>query len=751
MATIKTTIALHDGMTSALQSMNRAMNIVLNSFESMQRVSSRAIDTKSIQTARTELARAATSFNNIEREINENTAAQNRFNNSVRNGSSSAHNLWSKIKNIAIAYAGIRAVSGVIQTADQLTMTTARLNMMNDGLQTTAQLEKKIYQAAMRSRAGYAETADVIAKLGLRAGDVFKSNDETIAFAETLNKMFVIAGASQQEMASASLQLTQALGSGVLRGEEFRAVFESAPNVMQAVADYMDVPIGQLRNMASEGKITADIVKNALFAATDKVNEQFASMPYTWAQVWTTIKTYTLKATMPILKAISAITSNKKFIAFANEVGNAIRIMVGGIKMAFDVLKPILKGIYATIAAIYNFFKNNWSLIAPIVLGIAAAFVVLKAPLMAVAVWTYICTAATKAWAAAQAVFNAVMAANPITWVLLAIIALVAVFYLAIAAINKFADTSISATGIIAGAFTWLWAVLKNIFIAICNAFIGIYNIAIGVAQWTVEAWKWASENMGAIFHNIGVWWSNLWDDALIGFNNFMSWVVKKLASLAEWIDPLAGLFDIDLSGMLNASSAEYAEKSASIAANKKEYKATTAFNPDVNWRSAEYMGFADLGEAYDKGYDWGSGIVDKIGDYFSTDDLKGVMEDAQNTLDQYGIGDISDALDQSGMNDIGKALSDGLGSNPALDAIKENTDDIARNTGDMAASDEELSFMKDMAEREAINRYTLRDMTLNMTNNNNISKDADADSFLERIKKLIWDEMMSGAEGAHI
>lgn len=752
MATIKTTIALHDGMTSALQSMNRAMNIVLNSFESMQRVSSRAIDTKSIQTARTELARAANSFNNIEREINENTTAQNRFNNSVRNGTSATNGLLSKIKGIVAAYVGIRAVGGIINTADQLTMTTARLNMMNDGLQTTAQLENKIYQAAMRSRAGFAETADVIAKLGLRAGDVFKSNDETIAFAETLNKMFVIAGASQAEMASASLQLTQALGSGVLRGEEFRAVFEAAPNVMKAVADYMNVPIGKLREMASEGKITANVVKNAIFAATDQVNKDFESMPYTWAQVWQTIKTYTLKATMPILKAISAITSNKRFIAFANEVGNAIRVMARLMQNAFNALKPVLAWIYDAIVGIYNFFKDNWSLIAPIVAGVAAAFITLKAPLIAVAVWTSICTAATKAWAAAQAVFNAIMAANPVTWVILIIIALIAVIYLVCAAIRKWSDSTVSATGVIAGAFMWLLALLYNVFyIPLVNMFIGIWNVCLGVAQWCVQAWNWCANNMGAIFSNIGIWWDNLWIDAQIGFNNFISSVLSKLASLAEKVAPLAELLDIDLSGITGAAN-EYSVKNANLKASKRQYKELTSFNPNVDWGIKDYKEFASLGDAYDRGYNWGDNLANKVSDFFSMDDLKGIANSAIDGFDQSGINDKINALAQdSGLNDIGKALSGGLGSNPALDAIKKNTDSIAQDTSDMAASEEELSFMKDMAEREAINRYTLRDVTLNIENKNSISKDVDADKVVAMLSKQIYDNAIAGANGAHV
>lgn len=198
----------------------------------------------------------------------------------------------------------------MVALSDSMTQTTARLNMINDGLQTTEELQDKIFASAQRSRTEYLATADIVAKLGQKAGDAFSSNDETIAFAENLNKMFVIAGASQMEMESASLQLTQALGSGVLCGEELNAVFEAAPNVIQSIADYLDVPVGQIKNMASEGQITADIVKNALLGATDEINAQFESMPMTWGQVWTGICNELVYASQPIFDFISLLAQN---------------------------------------------------------------------------------------------------------------------------------------------------------------------------------------------------------------------------------------------------------------------------------------------------------------------------------------------------------------------------------------------------------------------------------------------------------
>jgi tape measure domain-containing protein len=296
MGTIQSSIRLHDGMTPALRSMTKALNITLSSFEAMKRASGESIDSSSIQAARAELNKAEISFNQVEKEIRESSMAQQEFNNNINRGQKSAGGLLTTVKGLAATMGIVFSARQVIRLSDSLSQTTARLNLMNDGLQTTEELQDMIFQSAQRSKASYQATADIVAKLGQRAGDAFRSNQETIAFAENLNKAFVIAGASQQEMASASLQLTQALGSGVLRGEELNAVFESAPNVIKTISNYLDVPIGQIRNMAAEGQITADIVKNSMLAATDEINAQFNEMPMTYGQVWSIISNTFLQA-----------------------------------------------------------------------------------------------------------------------------------------------------------------------------------------------------------------------------------------------------------------------------------------------------------------------------------------------------------------------------------------------------------------------------------------------------------------------
>lgn len=755
MATIKTTLTLQDGMSAKLRTINVALDGVVNAIKAVERAANgttqsvrnmssgmgRAFGVVIAQQRQmsTQLANIRNNTNNIANSINNNTTAQRRFNNELKNSNTYANKLWLMLKRGTTAYFGMQGAKKVFNIADQMTNATARINMMPDvtsGQTTSQEVQDKIYAAAMRSRGSYSDMMDSVSKLSLQTGDLFGSSDEVIGFMEQFNKMAVVSGANAQQTSAALLQLTQAMASGELRGDELRSVRENMPVIMQAIAEEMGVTADKVLEMGYNGEITSEVLKRAFANSIGRIDELMKKMPYTWDQVWQTVSNFALKAFTPIFRAISALTSNKRFIAFANGVGNVISAIAGLTYRAFNALKPVLVWIYDALAGIYNFFKNNWSIIAPIVLGIAAAYAVTHAKLALLWVWTKLVTAVTWLWHGAQTALNVAMSMNPVGLIILAIIILIAAFYAVIAAINKFTGTSISATGWIAGAFMWLWAVIKNFGLGVANVFIGIYNIAIGVAQWCVEAWNWCANNMGSIFSNIGIWWSNLWIDAQIGFNNFISSVLSKLASLAEKVAPLADVLDIDLSGITNAVN-DYSAKNASLKASKQQYKTLTDFNPNVNWNTADYFEYDKLSEAFNKGNEWGSGLADKVSDTFSMDTIK----------EKLGI-----ASGEDGKNDIGKALTGGYGDNPYADALKKNTGDIAKNTSDMIdASDEELSFMKDMAEREAINRYTLRDVKLNMTNNNNITKEVDADAFIRKLEKDMNDYMFAGTNGAHV
>lgn len=290
---------------------------------------------------------------------------QQEHNQKIQQANQSAGQLLSTVKRVVEVAAGFTIGKEILGLSDEMTQTTARLSLMNDGLQDTDQLQQMIYQSAQRARTDYLATSDVVAKLGQRAGDAFDSSGEVVQFAENLNKQFVIAGASQQEIASASLQLTQALGSGVLRGEELNAVFEAAPNVIQTIADYLDVPIGKIREMASDGQITADVVKNAMLGATETINEQFDDMPMTWGQAWTLMKNAAVNSMDEVLDKINDILQDE-----------SAETIINGVIGSFEVLADVASMAVDGLASGAEFVAENWDYIYPILMGVGAAFAI---------------------------------------------------------------------------------------------------------------------------------------------------------------------------------------------------------------------------------------------------------------------------------------------------------------------------------------------------------------------------------------
>lgn len=435
-------------MTAGLQRINNALGNMVGSLRTADSQLSSGLDSSALMSAQC-------ACDQVNAQLEEMAENARKVEAPVKATGNAFDSLTGKAMGFVSAYAGMRGLTSLGGLSDQLSQTTARLNLMNDGLQSTADLEDAIMASANRARASFLTQADIVAKLGQRAGDAFASNNETIQFAENLSKQFVIAGASQQEMASASLQLTQALGSGVLRGEELNAVFESAPNVIQTIADYLDVPIGQIRTMASDGQITADIVKNAMLGATEEINAQFESMPYTWGQVWT---------------------------LFCNKV--------------IDITRPLLK--------LVGLLAQNWSIIEPIILGVVAALVVYNST-MGIAWLTTLQDIGAKAahtaasWAQYAALFAATVAQNglnfalaacPITWIVMAITILISLLYIAVVVINKIAGTSVSATGIIAGSVAVLISFIYNCLVLLFNIIATLGNFLNNVFKDPVAAVK---------------------------------------------------------------------------------------------------------------------------------------------------------------------------------------------------------------------------------------------------------------------
>ena len=715
MGTIRTAIALYDGVTSPLQSMHKAMGVVLNTFESMQQASGRAVDTAAIREAREEWAKAGTAFDAIEENIRNANNEQQKFNNSIRGGNNSANGLLSTIKKIAVAVGGITGINKVLNISDELASTKARLNLLVDDGGSVDVLEQKIMASAQRSRSAYFDTASAVAKLGLNAGNAFNGDmDQVIAFMEQVNKQFVIGGATAQEQSNAMIQLTQAMAAGSLRGEELNSILDGAPGIARAIEKYMGIAEGSIKTVAQEGKVTAEVVKNAMFAMADETNAKFDSMPKTWAQIWAGMKNQALSMFAPILTKINQIANSTKF----QQVTTALINGLAGVANVASSLLDILISVASVIV-------DNWSWIQPIIMGIVAAMLIYNGYLIAnnaitaisnaqkglaavqaykaaVANTTLAATEKAEAMAkasatAAQYGFNAALLACPLTWILLIIIAVIAAIYMIVAAINKLTGSTISATGIICGVVAVAGAFVLNCAIGVLNAIIQ--------AIWTIFV---------APFLGIVEWILNVCNG---GFNSFGDAVANLIGQIIGWFLNLGKVVTTIIDAIFGTDWTSGLEslQSAVTSWGKNENAITLDKNaPTIDYR-ATYSG------AWDAGYDFGQGIDDKIGGMF---DASG--------LDSMGAFDLSNTLD----------------------GIYGNTGDTAANTAATAdaldIAEEDLAYLRDIAEREAINRFTTAEIKVEQHNENHISKDADLDGIMDAWANDFAEKLEVSEEGVH-
>ena len=613
-------------MSATLQRIASRMDAVNQRFERMQNLAGQPIPTGAYDHLQSELA-------GVRSEVQKMSDDFDQLSQSMQGAQPPADNLVGTLKRIGAAVIGSQIVKGVVGMSDTLTQTTARLNLMNDGLQSTADLQEMIYQSAMRSRSAYADTAAAVSKMGLLAGDAFNSNEETIAFVEQLNKQFKIAGTSAEGQAAAMLQLTQAMGAGVLRGEELNSVFENAPTIIQAITDYLGVTTGELRDMAAEGQITADIVKNAMFNADEETNARFESIPMTWADVWT-------QAT----------------------------------NMAIMALQPLLTGI--------NWVANNLDIIAPLVLAAGTAFAIFAIA----ANWTNICTAATNGLAAAQKLLNTVMALNPVVLIIGSLIILIGVIFAVIAAMNKARNTTVSALGVITGAFAVAGAfIYNNFYLPVWNLFADLCNFIGNVFNDPVAA-------IEILFLQL--------NQRVVGFVRDM---VEKIESLINLIPGV----EVNITGGLDSFYDSYSQKIQQI-------KDASGWQEFVQRKEA-----IDYNVAYTAGYNWGANLQSDISDTL------GISTDIPDIT-------IPTAADPTSL------LSD----------IADNTDQIA---DDVEMSTEDLELLRDIAERQEINKYTTAEIRVEMVNNNTISSEMDIDGVVNLLEEKVQEQMAVAAEGVHI
>lgn len=695
-----------DNANAELEQLRMQLNQAIQEQNSLNQ----AMQNMDVSAANDAYLRLSQTVGNTERYIRDNVDEQGRFNQEISAGTQQANELTNTIKRAVAAYVSIQSVGKALNISDELVQTTSRLNMMNDGVQTTAELVNMVYAAAQDARGSFSQMADVVARFGNNAKDAFSSSEEVVAFADLIQKQMTIAGASTQEAANAELQLSQALGSGVLRGDELNSIFEQAPNLIQNIADYLDVPIGKIREMAADGELSADVVKAAIFSAADDINSKFNEMPMTWGQMWQSMQNTALIAFQPVLQRLNDLANSEAFQTF-----------IQGAIEAMATLANILLNVFEVAASVGAFIGDNWSIIAPIIYGVIAALGAYLAIMGIVNAITAISAAidATKAaadalaagqtflWTVQQYGLNAALAACPITWIIVLIIALIAIIFAVCNAIAKMTGIANSGFGVITGGVNVVIQFFKNLGLTVANIALGIGNAIAALAS-----------NMMTAFHNaicsVQSWFYNLLSTALSVIEGICS-ALNKLPFV-----------EFDYSGISSAAD-DYAAKASEAAGNKEDYQSISdAFNEGFTTFDAFQDGWAS--DAFNAGAAWGDGIADKVSN-FSLSDVFG-QTDIPNVGD-YTSG-FNDAIANSGVGD-------------SIGNIDDNTGKIKDS---LEVSEDELKYLRDIAEQEAINRFTTAEVTINQTNNNNVSSDTDLDGFITALDDAMGeaiDEVTNG------
>lgn len=698
-----------DNANAELEQLRMQLNQAIQEQNSLNQ----AMQNMDVSAANDAYLRLSQTVGNTERYIRDNVDEQGRFNQEISAGTQQANELTNTIKRAVAAYVSIQSVGKALNISDELVQTTSRLNMMNDGVQTTAELVNMVYAAAQDARGSFSQMADVVARFGNNAKDAFSSSEEVVAFADLIQKQMTIAGASTQEAANAELQLSQALGSGVLRGDELNSIFEQAPNLIQNIADYLDVPIGKIREMAADGELSADVVKAAIFSAADDINSKFNEMPMTWGQIWQSMQNTALIAFQPVLQRLNDLANSEAFQTF-----------IQGAIEAMATLANILLNVFDLAVSIGTFIGDNWSIIAPIVYGIVAAltaYIAISAIVAAIngvmamaegvkAAAQMMATGATFAETAAQQGLNAALMACPLTWIIMLILALIVVIFAVCNAIAKMTGIANSGFGVITGGVNVVIQFFKNLGLTVANIALGIGNAIAALAS-----------NMMTAFHN--------------AICNVQSWFYNLLSTACSVIENIAAALNklpfvsFDYSGISSAAD-DYAAKASEAAGNKEDYTSISdAFNEGFTTFDAFQDGWAS--DAFNAGAAWGDGVADKVSN-FSLSDVFG-QTDIPNVGD-YTSG-FNDAIANSG-------IGDGVGS------IDDNTGKIKDS---LDVTEEDLKYLRDIAEQEAINRFTTAEINVDMSGmQNTVNSGDDIDGFMTKLTDSVNEAVDNMTEGVH-
>ena len=555
MASISSSLTLKDRFTSTLNKGVNSVDRMLKSMNNLGRQTSAINPAKPFSALPSKIDNAKKRLDDFVRKSNE-----------AQKSAEKVKSSWGRVGSVIKTAMAAFGAKKIIDITDEMTSAKARLKLMNDGKQSDEELQAKIMASAQRSRAGYLDTASAIAKLGLNSGNAFANNDETIAFMEQVNKLFVIGGASAQEQRNAMIQLTQAMASGTLRGEELNSILESGPGIARAIEKYMGIAEGSIKSVAEEGLVTADVVKNALFSAAEDTNAKFNSMPKTFGQVWTQIKNKAVERFDGIMTRINGFLNSD----FGTQVINGILL---GINMIAAAISWLMNGI----TWLGNVVVQNWGIIGPILGFVASALVLWGATLIPGLI--------TKLWAMVAPVLAQAAAWAIVNWpILLIAAAIVGIGIL----LKKLGVSFDQVTGFIGSVIGGLYAFMYNIVA-------GIYNYWVSFVEFFANCFNHPVYSVKKLFVNLA---------------NSVLDLVKSIASAID------AVFGSNLAGGIESLQGKMQDWLGEM---PEGYKVIDK----LEMKSIE--GYASKG--YDMGQGIGEGISDTVSGLFSTSDPFGGID----------------------------------------------------------------------------------------------------------------------------
>lgn len=557
---------------------------------------------------------------------------------------------------LSVAAMVATAVKGM-NIADEYTNTSTRLGLLTSSLKEQRELQNQIFAAADRSKGAYGSMADAVAKLGLLAGDSFSNNQEIVQFTELLQKSFKISGASTMEQQSALLQLSQAMASGKLQGDEFRSIMENAPMLADAIAKFTGKTKGQLKEMSAKGTITADIIKNAMFAAGDDINKKFETMPMTFSDIWNKIKNAALRTFGPVITRINRIINSDKFQDFTKNIEIGLYVMANAADKAITGIEQL-----------YDFINKNWSKLVPVIEAVTTAWLTYKGVLLAVRT--------------AQWLLNLASLVNPMNIIIVLIVVLVA-------------------------GIALLWEKSE------------------GFRDFFVEMWKIGAKSL-AIFYNT---WAKCYNSSVSALKAFViinGETIKAIISqFSPLIDTISKIIDA-----YNALAKATGMQTIGFNINSKDLKALVDTAEDLALNKIDKTFKKKKTIDTDKLYS----TLDTFGEEFKNFTASGWISDTlKKASDSFNKWNSSNKSNNSATN---PTVVKGTGKNGKVDV-------------DM--SDEDIQYLRDLAEREYINKFSTATLAPKVKITfGNVYKEADADKVAGRIRKILRDEIAVAAEGAY-